>query len=1737
MDRYRNRKSVALGLVLLGIVLAVAFRAPLVRAGLAAAIDLATGYRVSFESVHLRWNGATAEGVDARRGADDVLHARRLALGYSLRDLLPGGKHRYGLRDLALSDATLTVIRRPDGTFNVGGGTGATAAPGLPAPGAGTPLVLNARVEGLNVIVLDPYRVATGSRKIALRDIRVSAVVDTAGVTKYSVRGALSTSGAPQPQAFRAQGLIDRSAGYGVHHLRIARLPVRDLVNYVVNSESTQFFAGIAKNVDLRAYALDLAGKDPSAYHIAGSAYLDGAVLRVPGLQHTLRNLQGRLDVYDGGVAAPHLDATLVQSPVRIAGALFGWSQPQLYLGIHAIAPLRELRTLFAFSKNLDLTGDAELHALVEGPAADPLIVARFAAPNATFLQYPLHDTSGVALYYQNSVTLVPARTHYGPISVVARGTLDLGKTANSHLIIEADAPARSLPYLAQIMPYAPLHLSALIEGGDLALNARGIVSGAGGDDSFSGMFHVDAHGDGQLGPFTVARSDGSSLAGTFYLNRSASESGFWLDARHFRLTESAPPHVTLPGLPSLAPPDFDGVLDGSIAGQGTPSNFYLAGRIHGSGIVYGKYAIDDLDARIAGAPGDVRLGTVTARGTWGRFSGQGALEGSRLALEGNYAGSFDDLRPFTGDLGARGPIDGPVAAEFGPDRTVVQARGASSRGATVHGVPVDRLDGTLALVGKRLDIYAATADVGGGTFAAAGSLGGGRTLGVSLAGVKAASVGAAGSALQAGTLAAIGSVAYEAGGTPTFDGGVALDRGRVRSLGVTASGDVVANANTLTLADTDALLGSAYGVVGGTVRGFGGGRPAYDLTVAARDVPLAAFARVALPKRHDIAGTLDANLAISGAGMAPTVSGNVALSEGTFNGQAFHDARADIRYVAGMLAARRGAIVVGSTRAAFDADLHGADATLNLNVPHADLADFDDLFDTGDTLGGKGRIVGSFVKAGDAIRSQADVAIAGLRYRRFDLGDAVARWSGRGSQLDTHIAFGGISGRLEANGTVALARHSSALRLLQRSSFDGTAKLTGLDLGVWLPVLGYRAPVVGRIDGDARLHGPLENPDLHLTASMLGGIVGKYPIDRAVLTLDSDLHRAIVRAAEVDVANVALTASGTFGFRANDPLQLALHAKTPNVGVLGSKFVGAQFPMTGMLEADVRIDGPRSKPRVNGGFDLEQATLHGVAVTRGLGEIALEGRTIVLTGGEINFARGSLLLAGSVPLTLDPFGFGPASAPLGLELAAKGIDLTNFAPLLPHNSTLKGQLDGRVALTGKVSDPQLVGELSLAGGALQSPYERVPLTNMAAKVSFTSKTIALESLHADAGAGTLDATGNATVPDLVRPGADATYAVHLRANKMQLDLPTFGRGQVDGTVAITHAPGKPALIGGNATLSNAVIPFSALLLASGGSSVAGFVDPTAAAGPARPDVAFALDVAAGNNVRVRSGNVDLGGKGKLSVGGSLVSGLQLSGAFDSTGGTLSYFNTVFRVQNGTVTFSPDQGVIPSLDAVAITHVINPDPNAARNPTGSADITLDVTGPVTQMNIALSSDPTYDRQTILGLLLNAPAIGATNIFNDTGTGVPSGVAVNRGSGELSVAQEAFGILNAQFTRNLLAPVETTLGGALGLSNLAFNLDYGGGFGLSARKVLGKRMDIIYAQTFSYPYRQMFGFDIRPNDSIAAQFTVFQTLGSQGVGAFTPIAVSPFAPGNQRITASVPSGGTSGFSFSLQRLFP
>ena len=1736
-DKY-SRRLVALRVrVALGIVAAVfvaalsayLFRVPLIAAVTAPLVSLLTGYQVHYKSLAVGHGVIAATDVTVARGSEPILTAPRIDASYALRDIFPGGSHRFGFLSIDVEQPHVTLVHHADGSYNLPFAPASSGSPSAPGRAAGAPLFFTARVRGGTLDVIDRTRVDPAARDLHVAGIDLDASVKTDQRTHYVLHASYAAGGRSYPVA--AIGTIDLPHEFASHHLTAALLPLRGPFNYISNSPSLRLDDGYARNVDVRYFAVHLRADAPAAYHLAGTAGLDGVQLNVPALVLPVTGLGGAIRLYDGGVTAAALRARIAGVPLRAAGGVFDFAHLTLRLGIVGDGDLDALRHVFAFSATHAMRGPLHLAGLIESDAAQPLIVVDFRGSHARYEAYPIDALGGTAAYYDSGLTLAAVHGVYAALAVRAGGELTFAQHLASQGYVGVDAPARTLPYLTQTLPRAVARIDAAVSGVDLTFDAGGTLIATGGGRA-AGLFSIDRRGRGAFGPLAIERADGGSLVAGFILDRPTSRSSVWASAHHFGLGHEASP--VLPGVTLPVIPVYDGSIDGELAGEGTPSAFYVAGDMRTSGARLGGFAVDRGRLAFAGRLDALHIGSVTASGPWGSVDqgSGGLLRDGSLALAGRFHGTFTGLQPYTGDLGAVGTIDGPVTVLQAGPRLVVQTTGASLAGSHVHGVPVERVAGTLTVADGRVAALAAQATVGGRTVTA---LGPGSGFTVSAQGLPAGALREGGLPLDAGTVNVVGRTSLS--GLPRFDGATTFSNGRfLKYEPVWGSADLTWTPNRLGVGRAALAVGRNVARLNGQI-GLAGNSPHYALAAAIAEGDLADLVHTLhLPVKY-LYGSFGGTLAVGGAGAMPSLTGPVELFEGAYNGLGFRDGRSQFYVDPVLMRAYQGTVAVGSTQLGFGVRLSSNDIGVSVHTPHTNLADFNDYFDAGDTLDGSGRVQAEFRSSPGSVSTHGDIQITGLRYRRVRFGDTDAAWSNAGRTVRSTLSIGDRDGRLNLGGHVILGSGVPAVAL-RGATYDLTALLVGLRLQRWVPEMfdlfsaNEPPPILGLVDGNAHITGRYPRLGIDATAAVHDGAFGKIPIQQLSVTARASGGRTQITQATLDLGFFSASATGSFSLAPNDPLDFHISGRSDQLAAMLQRTTGAVFDVGGTLTTDATVTGPARAPTLDAGFDVEGGHVLGMTIPRLAGSIAVTGRAFQLRDAELLLPHGAVYVAGSLPLELDPFRLGPRNAPVAFSVESRAVQLADFAPLLPQGTQLAGTLDGRFGVGGTLRNPNLLGAIDLTNGSFESPLERAKIAGATARLSFSGTSATLDELHAQVGGGTIDGHGSVAFPN-PRSTAPVTYAFEATAKGAQYDLPAYGRGTLDGTVTLTSGSVRPTL-GGAITLSDASIPFSAIY------------HPSSSATSAPPpfDVGLGLVFNAGKNVRVQSRpTIDLGADGSLAITGTLAAP-QLNGTFTSTGGTLTYFNRVFRVDHGTVTFEPGGGFDPYLDAVATTRVANPDPDPVRNPSGFANIQVRVTGPVSNINIALSSDPAYGRTQILGLLLNATALGAVNFDTAGGTtttlrgvpsqqlaGLPPGLfGPQSNTGTVNLSQEAFSIVNAQFLSGLLSPIETGLGSAFGLSDVALTVDYGGGVGVNVRKAFGKNIYFIFGQTFSYPQRQTYGVAARPNPTTSLQLTFFTQPANTFESALTHYY------GNYQIFDGQPLYGTSGFSFSFQKLF-
>ena len=1733
--------SIAAALVVLLIIL-VSARHAVARILVSQILSAASGYHVSIGEMRLQSDHGAFLDTHVSKNGEPVLDAQRVDVYYHLRDLLPGSRHRFGFLGVSIDRPQITIIHHADGSYNITQGRpSGNVAPGQTHQN-GTPLDYYAKIKDGQATLRNDAAFYKESRVIAIFNINGALSVKSDDRTHYVVTGDLFDTKA---QPFRAAGTIDYHHQFAIHHLSAAAVPIKAIGNYIINSPAAHILAGTAKRLDARAYALGVTANGAVDYHVSARADVSDGQMYIQGLAKPLDNIHGVLQVFDGGLAARALGATIAGIPLRVAGSIFNFSDPQFFLGVQGAAPLRTLKTILAFGSHYPVTGNAAFQTLIEGPIAAPLILVGFSAPQVNYAAVPLTGASGVAALYQNVFSIVPLRGHYGPIALSAFGRLQLGEHVRSEIAVNYGADAASVPYLNSLAPGSQITGEATLHGTDVRYAIDGYLSDAYDPMRVNAFYQLSPQGTGTIGPLEVSSPDTGSLIASYAIDRPHNSSAFWASARNLRLAPAravALPGFALPGIPHI---DAQ-IASADLAGGGTGSDITVAGTARATGLHVANVAINALDATFAGDLANVQLRHATASGPWGTFSGNGAYTPRGLLARGTYDGSFEALQPYTGNLGAHGGVHGPIALEVGPNHVLVQTEGTQFTHAFVRGIPVESMGGTVAIDNGHVNVYAGQARLDGADIVVAGSLAPGQTLGVESINAGPQVAQTFGIPLEAGSVSLVGAVGMR-GAMQTFSGDVSVANGRAQGFPLSGSSEVEYNGNDVHVSNATVIVDQTYGALDGDVLALHSGAPRYALRA---DVPVGDIAPVAhslhLPT-YGAVGTFAADLAIGGSGRSPSVSGPLSIPVGQINGLNFGDASTQLRADSHSVSARDGRVAVGSTRATFAALLHGSSSVVDVRSHNANLSDFNDLFDTGDTLAGTAPILAiSVARTPGRISTSAHVDVDDFRYRRLPIGDTDAVWTSRDGVARGSLNVGGEHGRLGVSGSVALAPAPSVQDVIARSQYAVHARLRGLDLTTWLPAFGFpTVPMTGRVDANASVNGRFPHLALAGDANLKSGTFGRIPVDQLSLRAHSAPgDRVAVDDVHLSLHALRATGGGSFGLAPSAPIALDLSVQSSDLPGLSSNFLRTPLDVHGNLDSSISLRGTTRAPSALAGVDLTKATIEGVAVPQLVASLAFNGKDIAVRNAEVSLDNGQITLAGALPLQLMPFGVGPPHAPLSLDFFSRGVELADFAPVLPKGTSLTGVVDGRIGLGGTVGTPKIFGSLALRDGSYKSPLETAPITQTVAQMTFENTTASLQRLHAQLGRGTLDANGTITF-DRGSASDQVRYALDAVTKGARLSFPTYGTGTLDSQLHLVKTVGL-AKLSGEATLSDGVIPFAALIPKS--------ADPAATGAPAGPPINLALDLGltAGKNVAVRANalgfGLDIGAKGHVGVAGTLLDP-RINGRFDSAGGTLTFVDHSFKVQQGSVTFDPSSGVVPQIYAVGTAHVTNPDPNPQRNPTGSADITITVSGPATNPNLNFTSDPAgYSRDQILALLTPLGAVTGIQ-FDASGNPVPQGSlagapapgsgqplpagAVARQNGSISVGEEAFNILNAQFAHSLLAPIENVLGGSLGLSDLNLTVGYNGTVGLSFRRPISNRLSAVYANSFGFPSRQTFGMVYQPNEFTSAQLTFFSQTAPALIFNNPAVGVS-YDP---RVTAGQPIGGSSGFTFAINRLFP
>ena len=1363
-------KRFAIGLVaaILVLSLVVARRHDLLRFAFQAGAGLA-GYALRIADFHIGWDGAEFDGIRVERANEPLLAAARIALRYSLRDLLPGSRHRFGLVGAEVDGAKLTLLRFKDGTFNVA----------LPAggPARAAPVPRESRSDSL-LAARARYadRVARTGRVRLQRKVRAGARdhrrrdVDTAAVTSYRASGAFEERRA---EPFTIAGRIDTQAGYAMHRARAAYFPARALANYFADTAAVRILGGEGRNLDARIYALGVEPNVTPQYHVSVQLDVDRGRLAMPALAAPLENLQARLQVIDNAFFVRGATANLAGIPLHIEGGVYDFTgaltgRAQLRLGVWGDGDLSALRQAFSFARDQPIAGKASLGVLVHGPIDDPVIVAKVNAPKASYRALPFGSLAAGVVYHANVVALAPLRVDYSGIALRVDGTMNVGRHLHSEFGIHVEGAASRLPYLDEMLGDEPIVIDAAATGDDLLFHLTGSAASARGVSRVAALVDTNPNGTAAVAPFWFHTERGD-FDGGYLLDRPSSRapSGCLRAACEcaHRVTKRSPESRCRRCRRSTAARSRCRLPAAAPERHRSCGHRRRRRRAHRRHSLRPNRGGVRRNAAERGDESAARIGPV------GNLRRARRLLVAALRRVRPYRGTFEGLQPLIGNaIAGHGPVAGTVGIGVEPQRIVVQGSNLAMRGrdAARHSGRSrehhagDRRKSSPHLLGAGARGRRRRRRRG---YVRARARGRGEVARVSTGRQAPEGGGAARNRVPARSRHAFGNRQIC---SRLADADVRRRR-RYRSRPHRAFSDhgQRRRARRGRLRRVTAILGAlggTYASVDGSISALSSGSPAYSLDAVVPAAQIAPTLRSFGLPNYMTDGTFNARLRIGGRSLAPPIAGSVGVPGGDVNGLPFIDGSATIAADPRGVAIRDGSVLVGTTASHFTAVSRPHESSIDLRAPRADLSDFNNFFDTGDTLDGNGGVKLAASSHDSRITSSGNIDVRGFRYRNLPIGDTKAVWSSARNVITGTLAVGGREGMLRASGSIGLTPSGAWQSTLMRSRFDLAGGVENLDLSLWLPALGMQSvPVTGRASGVASVHGRFPALDVRASASLAGGTLGPLSLDRADVALHSAGTRIVVDRAEMATSAIAASATGTLGLGVDEPLDLQVHAATAHLAELVYDVARFKVPVRGSFESTLKVGGTFKAPTLVAGFDANDVVAYGVPIASLFGEMRVERHALVLSNAGATFARGQATLAGSLPLGLAPLRLAAPDQPISFDLDVVGLDPSIFDAVFGSNTKLGGIIDGHLGLSGTVRRPAIVGRLSLTNGSYVSDLERVAIQQIAAAIAFNHTSLTIAHASARLGNGTIAGSGSVAFPNgFSRSGA----SISLRARR-----------------------------------------------------------------------------------------------------------------------------------------------------------------------------------------------------------------------------------------------------------------------------------------------------------------------------------------------------------------------------------
>lgn len=994
--------------------------------------------------------------------------------------------------------------------------------------------------------------------------------------------------------------------------------------------------------------------------------------------------------------------------------------------------------------------------------------------------------------------------------------------------------------------------------------------------------------------------------------------------------------------------------------------------------LTYGDYTVSNLRLPFAGSKEAVQLHDVTAAYGGGTISANGtyALKEQTLTADVEL---HDVTQSLPGKAGESVHASGKLAvlAKLAQDKLDIQAA-ADTMDIQWRSLKINRLafDGFYDAKGLTIDNLSAFAAENGslklrGTIAKDGTL----ALRESLVDFPINPLLDIATGQQGSGLCSTG---FKISGTldaPEFKGAVQLKQVELMGQKINeAHGRLALKNNILTLKDVKAQMQQGSHIINGAIN-LQGAEPDVDLTVETKGVriePLMAL----IGKQDMLTGNLDNVMQVKGSVSHPYIYGEVHATDGSAAKQLYNNVSGRYTYEDGYLELKNfivdafyGRLVLDGTMTADQKINFVMDAT-GVDLEHLPIND--DTVALGGKLNAKGHVSGTLTAPffdGDVSSDKVTIngeALTELQGSLSSNGRDINKLNASFKQpyRDDALNYGLFSadvnlnfvGRYVEGKVECLWGDIGGLLRMAKMDYDINGQMQGQLLFSYNG-RGNGVKITASAD-DVKIH------DLNYAHMKFDGRVDKGGVlhfdDVKLQEQDNVTDAGIIAVGgEVDIVKRLLNVE-VAAVKANPALVTAVMKNPPEI--------------KGQTDMLVQLKGSFDNPEGTASLEITNGSVAGVLLDDLTALLSLKDYHINLQQLRATRDAYSVTASGDIPTDLFRARADRHDQDAQMNIV---MDLDNARlGILPAMTKMVewgvGDTKGKIRLAGTLEEPLLYGSVKIEGGSVKIKNIDTVLDDINLDVVFNGNTVNLKNLSTKLGKGLLSAEGSYAL----HTSADTAYSLHIKADKAQLASEIF-TGTLNADVTIEpqryfdfknhkgNEPPPPAyrpLVKGSVRLDDVLLNIASI--------------PEMGEGESNIGLDMKLDL--GPKIHMLNSMLyDIWLKGGIHIKGS-TRFPDIEGTIKADKGTITYLRTDFKLNSASLVWVDMGSFLPN---------VNLDSTARFS---RYHVFMKINGPVSEMDLQLTSDPPLERNTIVRMLtLQRDTAGSNEVTGEDMTNLMS----------------------------------------------------------------------------------------------------------------------------------------------------